>query len=139
RGAQLAAGVGGEAAQLTRFFGIAGDPNFRGGCRPALGDLNGDGAADLVVSAGVQGGPRIAIFDGQSLKTGSGDPGRLVGDFFAFEDTLRNRAFVALGDVTGHGRADVAFGGGPGGAPRVRLFDGAALLAAPAFSNVDSI
>ena len=139
RGSKLAAGVGGQDAQITRFFGIAGDPNFRGGCRPALGDLNGDGAADLVVSAGVLGGPRIAIFDGLSLKAASPDPGRLVGDFFAFEDTLRNGAFVAAGDVTGDGRADIAFGGGPGGAPRVRLFDGKALLSAPAFSNVDAI
>jgi hypothetical protein len=46
---------------------------------------------------------------------------------------------VAAGDVTGDGRADVAFGGGPGGAPRVRLFDGKALLAAPSFSNVDDV
>ena len=87
----------------------------------------------------VQGGPRIAIFDGRSLAAGSGDPGRLVGDFFAFEDTLRNGAFVAAGDVTGDGVADLAFGGGPGGAPRVRLFDGKALLGAAAFTNLDAV
>jgi hypothetical protein len=91
------------------------------------------------VSAGVQGGPRIAIFDGMALRAGSPDPGRLVGDFFAYENRLRNGAFVAVGDVTGDGRADIAFGGGPGGAPRVRLFDGKALLAAPVFSNVDEV
>jgi hypothetical protein len=139
RGAQLAAGLGGDVAQITRFFGIAGDPNFRGGCRPALADLNGDGAADLVIAAGVQGGPRIAFFDGQSLKVGSPDPSRLIGDFFAFEDTLRNGAFVAAGDFNGDGKAEVVFGGGPGGAPRVRVFDGAILLTAPSFRNVDAI
>jgi len=32
----------------------------------------------------------------------------------------------------------LAFGGGPGGAPRVRLLDGAAVLSAPTFSNVDA-
>jgi hypothetical protein len=60
-------------------------------------------------------------------------------NFFAFEDTLRNGAFVAAGDVTGDGAAEVAFGGGPGGAPRVRLFDGRELLAAGPFANVDEV
>jgi len=41
--------------------------------------------------------------------------------------------------VTGDNRADLAFGGGPDGAPRVRLFDGASLLSAPAFSKLDAI
>jgi uncharacterized delta-60 repeat protein len=68
-GAKLAAGLTGDAAQLARFYGID-DPDFRGGARPALGDVNGDGRPDLVVAAGFGGGPRIAIFDGQDLATG---------------------------------------------------------------------
>ena len=60
-------------------------------------------------------------------------------DFFAFEDTLRNGAYVALGDLTGDGKADLIFGGGPGGGPRVRVFDGAKLLAAGSFQNLDQI
>ncbi|HET6574575.1 MAG TPA: FG-GAP-like repeat-containing protein, partial [Fimbriiglobus sp.] len=132
RGADLAAGT--ALAALT-FFGID-DPAFRGGARVALGDVNGDGTADLVVAAGPGGGPRVALFDGRSL---GGAPVKLQPDFFAFEATLRGGVFVAAGDVDGDGAAEIAFGGGPGGAPRVRLFDGTALLAAGPFANVDEV
>jgi hypothetical protein len=136
RGSGLAAG---EAQQINRFFGIQGDPNFRGGCRPALGDLDGDGTPDLVIAAGIQGGPRIALFNGSGLETGGDEPPKLIGDFFAFEPSLRNGSFVAAGDVTGDGVADLAFGGGPHGAPRVRLFDGNELLSAGPFASVDEV
>jgi hypothetical protein len=135
-GAKLTAGMTGDAAQITRFFGIE-DAAFRGGARPAMGDLTGDGVADLVVSAGFLGGPRVAVFGGPSIAAGA--PTHLVGDFFAFENTLRNGAFVAVGDVNRDGIGEIAFGGGPGGGPRVRLFDGAKLLTAPAFANLDAI
>ncbi|HET6574576.1 MAG TPA: FG-GAP-like repeat-containing protein, partial [Fimbriiglobus sp.] len=55
-----------DPVALTDFFAID-DPAFRGGARPALGDVNGDGTPDLVVSAGFGGGPRVALFDGKSL------------------------------------------------------------------------
>jgi uncharacterized delta-60 repeat protein len=146
-GAKVTAGLTGDAAQIVRFFGIA-DPAFRGGARPALGDVNGDGAADLAVAAGFLGGPRIALFNGKQLVTraaeyaGTGNPDgsfRLVGDFFAYESGLRNGSFVAIGDVTGDGKGDLAFGAGPDGAPRVRVFDGAKLLAAGAFVGLDDV
>jgi hypothetical protein len=134
-GAKIASGATGDAAQTVRFLGID-DPAFRGGARPALGDVTGDGKADLIVSAGILGGSRITIWDGAFIPTGT--PAQ-VANFFAFESALRNGAFVAAGDLTGGGVADVALGGGPGGAPRVRVFDGARLLAATPFTSLDDI
>jgi uncharacterized protein (TIGR03118 family) len=112
--------------QIADFFGID-DPNFRGGARTAIGDLNGDGKGDLIVAAGFGGGPRIAAFDGAQL-TMTGGP-KLFGDFFAFEPTLRNGAFVAAGDLNGDGKADLVTGGGPSGGPRVQILSGADLVA----------
>jgi|GEM_PF-1254698 len=113
----------GGGQELRSFFGID-DPNFRGGVRVAVGDITGDGQADLLVSAGFGGGPRVALFDGATLL---GSPTRLRNDFFVFEPELRNGSFPALGDANGDGRADLFFGAGPGGAPRVRGLDGAAI------------
>ena len=110
--------------KLTAFFGID-DPNFRGGARSAIGDVNGDGAADLIVAAGFGGGPRVAGFDGLSL---SSTPRKIFNDFFAFEQTLRNGIFVTIGDLNGDGKADLIAGGGPGGGPRVLALDGANVL-----------
>jgi surface-anchored protein len=117
----------GSPTVLANFFGID-DASFRGGARVALGDINGDGTPDLMVAAGFQGGPRVAVFDGTSVGPGR-TPTKLFNDFFVFEEALRNGAFVAFGDVDGDGRADLIAGGGPGGAPRVRVLDGAELLA----------
>jgi len=111
------------------FLGID-DANFRGGARTAVGDVNKDGRPDVAVAAGFLGGPRAALFDGATLLSVRA---KLVPDFFAFPGadavTLRNGAFVALGDLTGDGFADVVFGGGPGGAPRVFVLSGALVSA----------
>jgi hypothetical protein len=112
--------------QVIDFFGIA-DPTFRGGARAAVGDVNGDGAGDLLVAAGFGGGPRVAGFDGRSLAAGA--PASLFADFFAFELGLRNGVYVTAGDLDGDGYAEVVVGGGPGGGPRVSAFGGWPLVA----------
>jgi hypothetical protein len=116
----------GDAADvMLDFFGID-DPNFRGGARASFGDLTGDGRADLLVAAGIGGGPRIAGYDGVSVA--AGNPQRIFADFFVFEATLRNGAVIAAGDVDADGFADLIAGGGPGGGPRVLVLAGANLV-----------
>ena len=115
----------GTTTTRANYFGID-DPNFRGGARTAIGDVDGDGKQDLTVAAGFLGGPRTALFNGTTILTNT--PTRLIGDFFAFPGTdattLRNGVFVTMTDLNGDGKADLAFGGGPGGAPRVFVLSG---------------
>lgn len=115
----------GTLVNRANFFGID-DPLFRGGVRPAVGDVNGDGTPDLVVAAGYGGGSRVAIFDGQTVL--SGTPTKLVNDFYAFPNvdasTLVTGLYVAAGDIDGDGFADLIFGGGPDGGAHVLALSG---------------
>jgi hypothetical protein len=104
-------------------------PNFRGGVRVAMGDVNGDGVADLIVGAGTGGGPRVSIYNGASLL--SGNPTRLVPDFFALDPNLRSGVYVTAADVNGDGLADVIYSTGDTGGPRVRVVSGQLLMDNP--------
>jgi uncharacterized protein YkwD len=118
--------AGGSFTQFNDFFGID-DPDFRGGARAAVGDVDADGRADLVVSAGFGGGPRLAVFDGEVVASGFSNV-KLFGDFFVFEQTVRNGAYVSVADVDGDGFGDIISGAGPGGGPRVRALSGKLLM-----------
>ncbi|HEY8505742.1 MAG TPA: VCBS repeat-containing protein, partial [Gemmataceae bacterium] len=123
---------GSNLLRFADFFGIV-DPDFRGGARVGVGDLDGDGLADLLVAAGFTGGPRVAVFDGSKILangiTADPEPLKFIPDFFVFENTLRNGVFVTSGDITGDGKWDMIFGGGPGGGPRVLILDSVEVLA----------
>jgi len=116
---------GKDFGQIADYLGID-DENFRGGARPAVGDLNGDGFADLLIAAGFGDGPRIAIFDGITVT--KGNPTRLMADFFLFEQSLRNGVYIASGDLNGDGSDDLVAGAGPHGGPRVFVLDGHDLM-----------
>jgi subtilisin family serine protease/subtilisin-like proprotein convertase family protein len=111
---------GTTGAAIADFFGIA-DENFRGGARTAVGDINGDGTPDLLVAAGVGGGPRVAGYDGKSLANG---PTRVFNDFFAFDPNLRDGVFLGAGRMNSDLFADLVIGAGAGGGPRVLVLSG---------------
>ncbi|HEY3787987.1 MAG TPA: MBG domain-containing protein, partial [Urbifossiella sp.] len=116
---------GADFSPMVSFYGI-NDPSFRGGARAAVGDINGDGYGDIVISAGYQGGPRISIWDGKSIANLQFK--NLVSDFYVFDPSLRNGAYVAVGDVNGDGFADLIAGAGPGGGPEVKIISGTDLI-----------
>ena len=98
------------------FDFFAYSPTFAGGVTVAVGDVNGDGFADIITGAGPGGGSHVKVFDG---KTGS-----LRGSLMAFRQDFAGGVSVAATDADGDGKADIAVGAGPGGGPHVVLFDG---------------
>ena len=103
-------------------------PDFRGGTRVAMADVNKDGAADLIVGAGIGGGPRVSVYDGTTML---GTQSRLMPDFFALDSRLRSGVFVTASDLNGDGYADVIYSTGNTGGPRVRVVSGYLLVTNP--------
>jgi hypothetical protein len=111
----------GQLVLTNTFFAL--DETFRGGLRIALGDIDGDGYADLVVTGGPGAGPRVATYDGRTL-TDFQTPQRLFNDFFAMDPNSRLGLFVAVGDLNSDGKAEIAVSSDVGGGPRIVVFNG---------------
>ena len=125
----LGAGAGGaprvRVLDLTTMQPVPGvlgdfyafDPSFRGGVNVATGDVTGDGRTDLVVGAGVGGGPEVKTFDGLT--------GAVARDFMAFDPATRGGVRVATAFVDQDASADIVAATGPGSTPDVRTYSGA--------------
>ncbi|MEW6282744.1 MAG: FG-GAP-like repeat-containing protein, partial [Candidatus Eremiobacterota bacterium] len=103
----------GPGGLVDSFF--AYDPAFRGGVRIAVGDVNGDGVADVVTAPGPGMGPRVKVFDGT-------DHHVRLADFLAYAPSFTGGVYVATGDVNGDGVLDILTGPDSGGPPNVRVF-----------------
>ena len=91
-------------------------PGFTGGARVAVGDVNGDGTADIVAGTGAGGGPAVAVFSSKDFS--------LLRSFYAYAPNFAGGVFVAVGDVDGDGFGDIITGPGAGGGPQVNVFSG---------------
>jgi predicted esterase len=129
----------GAAPQVTVYDGKTFQPmmsfyglpvGFTGGVFVAAGDVNGDGFADIIVSADRGGGPQVTIT--------SGKDGSRLASFYATAPTFTGGIRVACADINGDGFADVIAAAGPGGGPQVTLFDGKSLSLLTAFYALPS-
>ena len=100
---------------MESFFAF--DPAFTGGVFVAIQDTNGDGILDIIASAGPGGGPEVRIFNGANLS--------VLRSFYAYAEDFTGGVSVASIDFNGDGILDLVTGAGPGGAPHVKVFDGA--------------
>lgn len=116
-----------EAAAIA-FTAFADGWNF--GLNIALGDLNDDGYADIIVGADAGGEPRVAVWDGKTAIAGTPQlllASLLVYDYSGSNQGAWNGSFkggvrVAAGDVDCDGRDDLIAAAGPGGSPQVRVY-----------------
>ena len=107
-----------DGQSKTLLFDVDPFGGFKGGLFVAAGDFNGDGYADVVVVPDAGGGPRVQTWSGKTLT-------KLTPDFFGIDaPSLMTGLRVAAGDINNDGHDDLAFVPGPGGGPRVSIFDG---------------
>jgi len=124
--------------EIASFF--AYDASFRGGVSVAAGDVDGDGASDIITGAGAGGGPHVKAF-------GFGAPApelgtiRELASFYAYDSNFRGGVNVASGNIDGIGTDEIITGAGAGGGPHVKAFSRAsdgAINTASSFFAYDS-
>ncbi len=101
------------AGEIKSVF-YAYHPEFHGGVRLAMGDINGNGVEEMITGAGPGGGPQVRIFDLN---------GKVLGQFFALDPGDRLGIFVASGDVNGDGIDEIIVTSDQGGNGQVRIFN----------------
>lgn len=97
-----------------QFFAFA--KNFRGGVNVAAGNIDGQGAAEIIAVPGQGGAPEVKIFDRR---------GHLQGQFFAFEKKFKGGLQVAVANVDGRAdrnKDEIIVAPGPGREPRIKIF-----------------
>jgi VCBS repeat protein len=100
--------------------------SFRGGATVALGDVNADGRADVVVGSGPGATAQVKVYDSANR--------RLAETLTPFARSFRGGVSVAARDLNGDRRAELVVGSGPGTAPQVEVFDGATATVRDSFA-----
>ncbi len=115
------------ASQVASFFAYG--LQFNVGVNVAVGDVTGDGHADLVTGARA-GNPHVKVYDGRAFAAGTFNPANadasVLAQWFAFGLQFNIGVQVSVGDVQGTGFGDVITGASAGN-PQVKVYDGRAI------------
>ena len=96
----------------SQFFAYA--LTFRRGLNIAVGDVTGDGIAEIITGTGAGSAPHVRIFNRL---------GTVVNQFFAYPEHFRIGINILAADVDGDGTAEVITAPVNNGGPHVRIFN----------------
>ncbi|OGY90220.1 MAG: hypothetical protein A3B30_02670 [Candidatus Komeilibacteria bacterium RIFCSPLOWO2_01_FULL_52_15] len=111
---------GGPHIRVFDVFGslllqfMAYDTAYRGGLSVAAADMNGDGAAEIVVSPLSGHQPQVRVFDSRGSK---------ISEFMAYAASFLGGVRVAAGDVNHDHAGEIVTVPATGGGPHVRVFN----------------
>lgn len=107
---------GGSVTEIASFF--AYDSKYSGGVRVAVGDVDGDGKAEIVTTPGAGGGPHVRIFayNGSSIFEKN--------SFMATSPDMTRGLFPAVGPILDGSTGKIVIGSGAGDLTRIRLREG---------------
>jgi hypothetical protein len=112
---------------IASFFAFPDDGRL--GVTVAVGDVDGDGKAEIITGSGVGGGPVVRLFDGGTAALRAG--------FAAFDIDYRGGIAVGTVDADSDGKADIQVA--PSQVSRsIQIFDGESLHIIDQFSAFDS-
>lgn len=103
-----------------QFFAF--EESFRGGANVAAGNIDGVGAAEIIVARGPGALPEVRIFDRR---------GNLQGVFLAYEPSFRGGVNLSVANIDGRldrGKEEIITAPGAGREPLIKIFSNKAVL-----------
>jgi hypothetical protein len=94
------------------------------------GDLDGDGADEIVTGTDNGGGPHVRAFESD---------GAVLASFFAYDEFFRGGVRLAVADLDDNGSAEIYTAAGPGGGPHLRVFNTAGAVIGGFFPFSESL
>jgi hypothetical protein len=108
---------------------LAYGQQFNVGATVAVADVEGTGFADLITGASI-GNPNVKIYSGRAIANGtfnnSNPDGSIVASYFPYPLNMDLGVYVAAGDISGDGAADIVTGASAGN-PQVKVYNGMAI------------